>query len=147
MMQWIAASCVLILAVLALRLVLKGRISLRLQYALWLLVAIRLLVPLSFGESRFSAANISQNVQPVVQRIESVQIPVHSFESAYEEVVLEHMEQGKDISGFESTEALEYKAYEKMNKVSLSQILLWVWVSGMALSFAVLLFSNLHFHP
>lgn len=145
MTQWIVTSCVLILAVLGLRFVLKGRISLGLQYALWLLVAVRLLVPITFGESPISAANLSQAAQPMVQQVESVQIPVQSFESAYEEVVQEHIDLGQDISGFENTEQLEYEAYERMEKVSLSQVLLWVWVGGMALSFAALLLSNLHF--
>ena len=145
MMQWILTSCVLILAVLGLRLVLKGRISLRLQYALWLLVAVRLLVPLTFGESNISAANLSLSAQPMVQQMEAVEIPVQSFDSAYEEVVWEHIDQGQDISGFENTEELEYEAYERMEKVSLSEILTTVWIAGMALSFAVLLFSNLHF--
>ena len=145
MTQWIVTSCVLILAVLGLRFILKGRIRLGLQYALWLLVAIRLLVPLTFGESPISAANLSQNAQPMVQQMEAVEIPVQSFDSAYEEVVREHIDLGQDISGFENTEELEYEAYERMEKISLSQLLAAVWVAGMALSFAVLLFSNLHF--
>ena len=145
MTQWIVTSCVLILAVLGLRFILKGRVSLRLQYALWLLVAVRLLVPLTFGESNISAANLSLSAQPMVQQMESVEIPVQSFDSAYEEVVREHIDQGQDISGFENTEELEYEAYERMEKISLSQLLAAVWTAGMALSFAVLLFSNLHF--
>ena len=145
MTQWILTSCVMILAVLALRLALKGRISLRVQYALWLLVAIRLLVPITFGESPISAANLTQSAQPVVEQVESVQIPVQSFESAYQEVVQEHIGLGEDVSGSEKTEELEYEAYEKMEKVSLSQVLLWVWVGGVALSFAALLLSNFHF--
>ena len=146
MTQWIVTSCVLILAVLGLRLVLKGRISLRLQYALWLLVAVRLLVPITFGESSISAANLSQNAQPMVQQMEAVEIPVQSFDSAYEEVVQEHIDLGQDISGFENIEELEYEAYERMEKVSLSEILTTVWIAGMALSLAALLFSNLHFY-
>ena len=146
MTQWIVTSCVLILAVLGLRLVLKGRISLRLQYALWLLVAVRLLVPITFGESNLSAANLSQNAQPMVQQMEAVEIPVQSFDSAYQEVVQEHIDLGQDISGFENTEQLEYEAYERMEKVSLSEILTTVWIAGMVLSLAALLFSNLHFY-
>ena len=45
MMQWIVSSSVLILVVIALRYVLRGKLSLRMQYALWLLVLVRLLVP------------------------------------------------------------------------------------------------------
>ena len=43
MIEWVVSSCILILAVIALRYLLRGRISLRLQYALWLLVLARLL--------------------------------------------------------------------------------------------------------
>lgn len=51
-------SSVLILVLILLRYLLRGRIRPRLQYALWLLVAIRLLVPLSLPETGFSVLNI-----------------------------------------------------------------------------------------
>lgn len=41
MMQWIVSSSVLILVVIALRYVLRGKLSLRMQYALWLLVLVQ----------------------------------------------------------------------------------------------------------
>lgn len=56
-MQWIVSSSVLILVVIALRYVLRGKLSLRMQYALWLLVLVRLLVPVSFGASDLSVMN------------------------------------------------------------------------------------------
>ncbi|MBQ4429412.1 MAG: hypothetical protein II871_06535 [Clostridia bacterium] len=57
MLEWIITSCALILIVIALRCLLRGRICLRLQYALWALVLVRLLVPLSFGASPISVLN------------------------------------------------------------------------------------------
>lgn len=57
MIEWILSSSVLILIVIAARYLLKGHIRLRLQYALWLLVLLRLLLPVSFGESRMSVIN------------------------------------------------------------------------------------------
>ena len=51
MVEWIVSSSVLIAVVILLRFVLKGKISLRLQYALWALVLVRLLVPVSFGDT------------------------------------------------------------------------------------------------
>ena len=54
MTEWIVTSSVLILAVLVLRFALRGRISLRLQYALWALVLLRLLIPVSFFSSPVS---------------------------------------------------------------------------------------------
>ena len=58
MLEWIASSCALILAVLLLRRLLRGRIGPVLQYALWLLVLARLLLPVSFGAARVSVQNL-----------------------------------------------------------------------------------------
>ena len=58
MLEWIASSCALILAVLLLRRLLRGRIGPGLQYALWLLVLVRLLLPVSFGAARVSVQNL-----------------------------------------------------------------------------------------
>ena len=55
--DWIITSSVLIAVVIALRYMLKGRISLRLQYALWGLVLIRLLLPMSIGRTEVSVLN------------------------------------------------------------------------------------------
>ena len=68
MMQWIVSSSVLILVVIALRYVLRGKLSLRMQYALWLLVLVRLLVPVSFGASDLSVMNAVPERAPAVQQ-------------------------------------------------------------------------------
>lgn len=57
MTEWAITSSVLIAVVLILRLCLKGRISLRLQYGLWALVLVRLLLPISFGHTPVSVLN------------------------------------------------------------------------------------------
>ena len=64
MTAWIVSSSVLILTVATLRRILRGRISLGMQYALWLLVLVRLLVPVSFGASSLSVMNaVPEQVQ------------------------------------------------------------------------------------
>ena len=68
MMQWIVSSSVLIMVVIALRYVLRGKLSLRMQYALWLLVLVRLLVPVSFGASDLSVMNAVPERAPTVQQ-------------------------------------------------------------------------------
>lgn len=70
MLEWIISSSVLIVVVILLRFVLKGKISLRLQYALWALVLVRLLLPVSFGSSSISIMNQlekSQVYQDVIE--------------------------------------------------------------------------------
>lgn len=68
MMQWSISSAVLIVTVIALRYLLRGKISLRMQYALWLLVLVRLLVPMSFGASGLSVMNAVPERAPTAQQ-------------------------------------------------------------------------------
>lgn len=57
MIETIITSSILILFVIFLRFVLRGKISRRLMYALWLIVAVRLLIPISFP-SPISVMNV-----------------------------------------------------------------------------------------
>lgn len=57
MLELLITSSLLILAVLAARALLAGRISRRMQYALWGLVLVRLLLPVSLPQSRASVLN------------------------------------------------------------------------------------------
>lgn len=57
MTAWIISSSVLIAVIAAARCLLKGKISPRMQYLLWLPVLLRLLLPVSFGESSASVMN------------------------------------------------------------------------------------------
>lgn len=66
MIEVIVTSSMLILIIMGLRYLLRGRISSQLQYALWLLVAIRLLVPFSLFESPVSVMNLLPEIPKVV---------------------------------------------------------------------------------
>ena len=57
MSEWVVTSSLLIVIVLLLRRVLRGRISMGLQYALWGLVLLRLLMPGTMLPSRISVMN------------------------------------------------------------------------------------------
>ena len=58
------SASVLILVIIALRYILGRKISLRIRYALWLLVALRLLIPIEFGTSSLSLQNFNREVPP-----------------------------------------------------------------------------------
>lgn len=62
--EWIISSSVLIAVVAALRFILRSKISLRLQYVLWALVLIRLLIPVHFGASSVSVMNAVPDAPP-----------------------------------------------------------------------------------
>lgn len=66
MVEWIVTSSAMILLVVLLRILIKDRVSPRLRYALWGLVLLRLLVPVSLWESPVSilcAARASEGYQ------------------------------------------------------------------------------------
>ena len=89
MHDWILSSNILILVVIVLRTVLKGKISLRLQYALWGLVLLRLLIPVNFGSTDISVANLAvSNTPPVLQStvIPNTQITDHAPNISPEEI-------------------------------------------------------------
>lgn len=75
MTEWIFSASVLILIVLGLRAILKGRIALRLQYALWLVVLVRLVVPVSLGTSRLSVSNVLPAPAPVLAEFPAEELP------------------------------------------------------------------------
>ncbi len=57
MAEWILMSSLLIVIVLAVRALFRGRMGLRLRYALWLLVLLRLLVPGTVFQTGLSVLN------------------------------------------------------------------------------------------
>ncbi|MDE7247422.1 MAG: hypothetical protein K2N43_06010, partial [Lachnospiraceae bacterium] len=58
----LVTSSVLIVGILGLRKLTMGKISMRLRYSLWLLVAVRLLMPVSVGTSPVSVMNLVSGV-------------------------------------------------------------------------------------
>lgn len=72
MTQWIISSSLLIAAVLCIRAIGGDRLSARLRYALWGLVLLRLLIPVSIGESALSLQRWMPDApkQTVVQQVQ-----------------------------------------------------------------------------
>ena len=60
---WVIPASLMIAAVLAIRFVLRGKISLRLQYALWAVVLVRLLVPCLLFVSPISADPVTEKLE------------------------------------------------------------------------------------
>lgn len=58
MSEWVISSGTLILLVAAVRFVFRDKLALRLRYALWIAVALRLLVPFSLFQSDLSVLNL-----------------------------------------------------------------------------------------
>ena len=167
MYDWILSSSVLITAVIALRAVFKGRISMRLRYGLWALVLIRLLIPGNFIPSDLSIEKLTLafEKQPQVQELtQQLNTPQQSYEAVYQEVVKEHYEAYYPQAAtapnvlpesFTATlpaqEQIEIReeAHQRLEQTapiySLRQILTCVWIVGMVIIAAFLLSVNLTF--
>ena len=86
MIDWMVTSSALILLVAALRAVVKGRVSPRLRYALWLVVLARLLVPGTFWESRASVMT-PVAVQEAYQAVERIPQAVRTRPDGWVDIV------------------------------------------------------------
>lgn len=145
MMEWIVSSSVLILVIILLRYLLQGKISLRLQYTLWALVLVRLLVPVSFGSTALSIMNPAQQV-PVVQDMETLR----------EIGGIEHTQSG-NVEGYYATDYMsdfpttiaENKSdaeFSRMKTVlDVRELLIPVWKLGIAVMLVALFISNARF--
>ena len=97
MSEILITSSVLILAVILLRLFFRNKVSRRLIYGAWLLVALRLLIPVQIGNLNFS---ILAQVQPVTDAIVNMaQKPVSgpSREDAYDNTLQDYLSQGQTV--------------------------------------------------
>lgn len=67
MTEWILTSSVLILLVLAVRGLFKNKMKAKAVYALWLIVLVRLLCPVNFGELSFNLLSLAEEGKVQVQ--------------------------------------------------------------------------------
>ena len=125
MLELLISSSVLILVLTILRLVLRDKISARLQYALWLLVLVRLLVPVSFFHSPVSVAEAAV---PAVTRVEALTDTVVTYERIYRET-------GTTTEGvFESTQIIP--------RWTVRDVARYVWYAGMGIMAVWFIFVN-----
>ncbi len=145
MIEWVVSSCILILVVIALRYLLRGRISLRLQYALWLLVLARLLIPVSFGSTDISVMSVVEKA-PAVQAVESVR-EVDTIWQAHDGSV-EGYPAGPLMPDTPVTVApsVTNDQFSRMESaLTLRKLLLPIWWCGAAVTLLVFLSANLRF--
>ena len=148
MNNWIISSSVLIAAILAVRFALRGKISLRLQYALWGAVLIRLLLPLQLFTSVFGTGAIAQNVDissPVRQVYTAARSEAFEadYESAYRQIEAEYAALDRVIA----PDAIEKEAYTRVRQeqeLELNRLLLNLWLMGMAVMTGVIVSCNTH---
>ena len=90
-------SSVLILAVIVLRLLFRKRVSRRLIYSAWLLVALRLLIPIQLGQLDFSILSQAEPVTDAITDIVQRPISGPSREELFSDALQEHISQGTPV--------------------------------------------------
>lgn len=152
MKEILLTSSVLILALLALRQLFRRTVSRRMQYALWLLVLVRLLVPVNVGTLAHNVLSAAAPVQAVVE--ERLDTPVLYVQDGTErrpaQLLPGKESQGEPLSppsdAAQSAPADEYYTVTPTYRtVTLSEALTYVWYAGMAGVGAWFLFTNLRF--
>ena len=157
MIEWIVASSVLIIAVLILRQIFREKVSKRLQYALWAMVLLRLLIPDSLIESAASVGNLLSDLreQPVVQVASGTVTQQAHYDLAFHEVLSSH-DYSQDVfsalpqSQQETiTQQFQPEIQEKMDDYTkayhTAQIFNGIWLVGAVAMGLCLLGMNLHF--
>ena len=158
-MELLITSSLLILAVLAARTLLAGRISRRMQYALWGLVLLRLLLPVSLPQSRASVLNalpdtaqvsLMASAQP--ERGEALPAPVDTVmqnetDTAPETDLAQPAETGgtqAGLSGGGSDTAASGVQHPEWS-LNPAVLLPLVWAAGVLLTGGALVWANLRF--
>ncbi len=143
MLETIITSSVLITVLILLRHFFKGKISLRLQYALWLLVAVRLLIPFSILDSSLSVLNIVE-LSSQTERTESPAVLPH-YEAA--EITDARIAAGDSETIPYSGQNTQPVSVGKQNeKISLHDILYNVWLFGVVAMGVWLVLQNIWFY-
>ena len=152
MKEILLTSSALILALLALRQLFRRTVSRRMQYALWALVLVRLLVPVNVGTLAHNVLSAAAPVQTVVE--ERLDTPVLYVQDGTErrpaQLLPGKESQGEPLSppsdAAQSAPADEYSIVTPTYRtVTLSEALTYVWYAGMAGVGAWFLFTNLRF--
>lgn len=138
MSNWITSSCILILVVLALRSVLGKKLGARMRYAIWAVVLVRLLVPVSISMG-VTVPKLPAWEPPEVLREKSIHVlPTDSLPA-------DGAPMDPDSSGYPRLAEDREGVVRRADRISPLELLKWIWVGGGAVLGALLLGFNLHF--
>lgn len=153
MTQWIISSSILILIVVGLRFLLRERIKPIVQYALWALVLVRLLVPIQFGSTPISIENTVEKA-PVVQQMELADQVEHFVYHAdgtatgyYEyQPPFDHLDPETAPVSKPVPQTFTQQEAQRITRMrDVKGLLNTVWLGGMAVFALIFLLSNLRF--
>lgn len=143
--EWILTSSILIMMVLLIRFVFKNRLTAKLRYGIWLLVLVRLLLPISLFDSSFSFIGLLPGQNSAVEKERKANYwqeqTGQGMETGQTQPTVPAMDQS-DPQGNVTGSGEEPSFWEKAEVKGL----LWgIWTAGMAVTALVIVGSNLKF--
>ena len=154
MTEWFVSSAVLAALLIGAHYLLRGKISARLQYALWLVLLVRLLLPLSVGKTALSVANLLPEAEPaaVIQAepaaappAQAARTPEPSAPAAPVQTPAQPVQRPASTPAQAETGSAEPAKAAQKPAVSVRKIFMLVWASGAALLGLWFLFCNLRY--
>lgn len=154
MAEWFVSSAVLAALLIGAHYLLRGKISARLQYTLWLVLLVRLLLPLSIGKTAVSVANLLPEAEPTaVMQTEPAAAPPAQAASTPEpaapaapvQTPTQPVQRPASTPAQAETGSAEPAKAAQKPAVSVRKIFMLVWASGAALLGLWFLFCNLRY--
>lgn len=154
MTEWFVSSAVLAVLLIGAHYLLRGKISARLQYALWLVLLVRLLLPLSVGKTALSVANLLPEAEPAagiqaepaaVSPAQAARTPEPSAPAAPVQTPAQPVHRPASTPAQAETGSAEPEKSAQKPAVSVRKIFMLVWASGAALLGLWFLFCNLRY--
>ena len=152
MLEWAFTSGIVVILVLLMRQLFKGKISLRLQYGLWLLVLVRLLVPVNLFDTNVSILNLLsvESETDTSHAGPGMNAGAVSQQDGGQKNNMTHASytensDHKELSVPEKEEPTYNSGKTVKGTVRLSELVLAVWAAGMIVAAAVLGGINIHF--
>lgn len=141
MKEIVITSSVLIAVILLLRWLFRGKVSQKLIYAAWLLVALRLLIPIQFGQSAFSVTALTETIEqqskPIQQVQEVLDEPVAGPSRAelYEQLLQDYLRQ-EPVQQEQITpqvqQQIQQQVEAQITAPTLAEVLRSLWIAGIA---------------
>lgn len=156
--EWVWSSSVMILLVVLIRFLFRKKMQPCVRYALWMAVALRLLVPVSFSGASISILNLlpgqisaetNWNREAVRELPEETEVTGEKNTKAQKSPVQKPAPETEDILKIQADEgrALEYQESVswKVSSTDIDRLLQYGWISGVILWSSVLLAVNFHY--
>lgn len=176
MIEHLITSTVLMLCILLIRMLFGNRMSQRLKYGLWLLVAIKLLVPIPMYEADISIMNVVQFVVNQIENKPSAKLSTEDVTTGNheEKIIPEEQNSRPEKEGMQKSDTRNVSHADTKNTVekqmeigkdtasvnmehfsketnkkwamSLRTVCVFIWLSGVLLCGSCFLFSNIKFY-